>query len=95
MFFCEFWGISNNIFSYGTPPVNTFGIPQMNSRSTVKRSAKEKYQLIEKKLHEGFLELFEKGTSLKRWWFTLREHKILNDFYPEIELKFSLFLTRR
>lgn len=75
--------------------MDTFGIPQMNSRSTVKRSAKEKYQLIEKKLHEGFLELFEKGTSLKRWWFTLCGHKILNDFYPEIELKFSLFLTRR
>ena len=43
--------------------MDTFGIPQMNSRSTVKRSAKEKYQLIQK-LHEGFLELFEKGTSL-------------------------------
>ena len=91
MFFCEFWGISNNIFSYGTPPVAGFGIPQMNIRSTVKSSAKEKYQLMEKKLHEGFFELCEKGTSLKRWWFTLRGRKNLNEFYPEIELKFSLF----
>ena len=71
--------------------MDAFGIPQMNSRSTVKRSAKEKYQLMEKKLYEGFLKLCEKGTSLKRWWFTLRGRKNLNEFYPEIELKFSLF----
>ena len=59
----------------------------MNSRPKAKRFTKEKCRLMEKKLHEDFLELCKKRTSAKRWWFTLHGRQILNDPYPE--LKFS------
>ena len=46
-------------------------ILQINSRSKTKHCAKEKYPLMEKKLHKEFLELSKKGASGKRCWFTL------------------------
>lgn len=60
-----------------------------NSRSNAKRYTKEKFLLMEKKLEEELLELGKNGTSLKRWCFTHRRRKILNDLYPETECKFS------
>lgn len=46
-------------------------ILRINSRSKSKCCTKEKYPLMKKKLHEEFLELREKDTSVKRCWFAL------------------------
>ena len=59
-----------------------------NSRSNAKRYTKEKFLLMEKKLEEELLELGKNETILKRWCFTHRRRKILNDLYPETEFKF-------
>ena len=70
-------------------------ILQMKGRSKAKRYRKEKYPLMEKKLHEEFLEKSTKGNSIKRWWFTFRGCAILGELYPGEEFTFSDHWFRR
>ena len=58
----------------------------MKMEKLLSRTAKN---LMEKKLHEEFMELHKKKPSVKGWWFTLRGRQILNNLYLEIEFKFS------
>ena len=58
----------------------------MKMEKLLSRTAKN---LVEKKLHEEFMELRKKKPSVKGRWFTLRGCQILNNLYPEIEFKFS------
>ena len=64
-------------------------IVHMKNKSRVNRYAKEKYPLMEKKLHEEFLEPRKKETSVRRCWFALHRRQIYNDTYPETEFEFS------
>ena len=70
-------------------------ILQMKGRSKAKRYRKEKHPLMEKKLHEEFLENRAKGNSVKRWWFTYRGRAILDELYPGEEFAFSDHWFRR
>ena len=45
--------------------------------------------VMEKKLHEEFMELRKKRPSVKGRWFTLHGGQILNNLYLEMEFKFS------
>ena len=58
----------------------------MKMGKLLSRTAKN---LMEKKLHEEFMELHKKKPSVKGRWFTLRGRQILNNLYLEIEFKFS------
>ena len=60
-----------------------------NSKSRRKRGAK--FPSMGSKLHKEFLQLRKEGKSAKRWWFTSRARKLMQERHPDKadDLKYS------